>query len=492
MPDWIIVTAITVIYLLITLWIGIQARHQNKPSSLEDYVTGGRSMGLALMFFIMGAEIFSAFAFLGGPGWAYSRGVPALYILAYTALMASIGWVLAPRIRQIAGRLKHLTQADLLAGRFNSRGLAGLIGIVSVLGLIPYLTIQVAGTGLMFKAATGGRVPFWLGSLAATVIVMLYVYTSGLRGIGWTNFFQGVLMVVIAWVLGFAVAHQLYGGVGPMFHKIAAEAPQFLTIPGGGKPYGWAAFSTAILISALGAWMWPHLFMRFYSADSARTLKKSLMLYPLFVYVMIPILIIGFAGILAYKDTPLKNSDNVLLDIVVNAAHLSPWLVGLMLSGALAAAMSTGANIAHSAATVAARDIVANFHQGMKDDQVLRLTRILVLVISALSYILALLNPASLVTTLLVAYGAIVQLLPLTLAVLFWPRATRAGAYAGLIAGTALTVLFDFVWKSPFAINPGIWGLILNIVVLVIVSLATKPMDESHLRQYRSSEVGEG
>lgn len=491
MPEWVIVTGITVVYLLVTLWIGVQARHHNRASSLEDYVTGGRRLGLVLMFFIMGAEIFSAFAFLGGPGWAYSRGSPALYILAYTALMASIGWLLAPRIRQIASRLGHLTQADLLAGRFNSKGLAILIGIVSILGMIPYLTIQVSGTGLMFKAATDGRVPFWLGALLATAIVMLYVYTSGLRGIGWTNLFQGVLMVGIAWVLGFVVTHEMYGGIGPMFRKIAAEAPQFLTIPGGGQPYGWAAFSTAILISALGAWMWPHLFMRFYSADSARTLKKSLMLYPLFVYVMVPILIIGFAGILAYQDAPLKNVDSVLLDIVVHAAHLSPWLVGLMLSGALAAAMSTGANIAHSAATVAARDVAAKLWPGMNDAQVLRTTRALVLVIGALSYVLALVNPSSLVTTLLVAYGAIVQLLPLTLAALFWTRATQAGAFAGLISGTLLTILFDFVWKSPLGINPGIWGLVLNIVVLVVVSLATSPMSQEHLRQYRSSEVGE-
>ncbi|CAM5222782.1 putative symporter YodF [Castellaniella defragrans] len=490
MSNWVIVTAVTVAYLILTLIIGIRARHTGESSTLEGYVTGGRSMGLVLMFFIMGAEIFSAFAFLGGPGWSYSKGAPALYILAYTALMASFGWLLAPRIHQIATRMGHMTQADLLAGRFHSRGLAVLIGIVSILGLIPYLTIQVVGTGLMFKFATGGRIPFWLGSLIATVVVMLYVYTSGLRGIGWTNFFQGVLMVVIAWILGFAVAHQLFGGVGPMFHKIAAEAPQFLTIPGGGKPYDWAAFSTAILISALGAWMWPHLFMRFYSADSARTLKKSLMLYPLFVYVMIPILIIGFAGILTYRDTPLKDVDTVLLDIVVNTAHFSPWLVGLMLSGALAAAMSTGANIAHSAATVAARDVIANLHP-MDDSQVLRLTRMLVLVISALGYILALLNPASLVSTLLAAYGAIVQLLPLTLAVLFMPRATRVGAFAGLICGTAVTLLFDFVWTAPYHINPGIWGLLINIIVLIIVSLATAPMDQKHLTQFRSSEMGE-
>lgn len=472
MPDWIIVTTITAAYLLATLVIGVRARRSGEQNTLEEYVTGTRSLGLVLMFFIMGAEIFSAFAFLGGPGWSYSKGAPALYMLAYTALMASLGWLIAPRIHQMARRLGHMTQADLLADHFKSKGLAVFIGIISILGLVPYLTIQVVGTGLMFQFATDGRIPFWLGSLLATLIVTLYVYTSGLRGIGWTNFFQGVLMVAIAWVLGFAVANQLYGGITPMFQRIAEQAPQYLTIPGGGAPVPWAAFSSAILVSALGAWMWPHLFMRFYSAKSVRTLKKSLMLYPLFVYVMVPILIIGFAGILLYRDAPLQNPDTVLLDIVVKTAHFSPWLVGLMLSGALAAAMSTGANIAHSAATVAARDIIARLRP-MHDASVLRLTRLLVVLISAAAYSLALLNPASLVTTLLGAYGAIVQLLPLTLATLFWPRATRSGAFAGLTCGTLVTLQFDFVWPPPYAINAGIWGLAVNIVVLLGVSVVT-------------------
>lgn len=492
MPSWIIVTSITVAYLVITLAVGIRARYSGGGSStLDEYVTGGRSLGLVLVFFIMGAEIFSAFTFLGGPGWAYSRGAPALYILAYTTLMASTGWVLAPRIRQISGRLKHLTQADMLAARFNSKGLATLIGIISVLGLIPYLTIQITGTGLMFEAATEGRIPFWLGALLATVVLMLYVYTSGLRGIGWTNLLQGILMVAVGWIFGIAVAKQLYGGVGPMFHRIADELPQYLTIPGGGDPYGWMAFSTAILVSALGAWMWPHLFMRFYVAKSPKTLKQSLMLYPLFAYIVVPVLFIGFAGILAYRDAPLDDADSVLLQLVVHTANLSPWLIGLMLAGALAAAMSTGANIAHTAASVATRDIVANVKTDLDDVQVLRIIKSLVVVVCALGYILSLINPSSLVGTLLAAYGAIVQLLPLTLAVLFWPRATRAGALAGLICGTAVTLLFDFFVASPLNVNAGIWGLIVNIIVLVAVSLATKPMDEAHLSQFVTARDGQ-
>lgn len=487
MQDWFIVTAITTAYLIFVLLVGLRARN-DEASTLEGYVTGGRSMGVVVLFFILGAEVFSAFTFLGAPSWAYSRGAPAFYIVAYLTLGAGIFWLLGPALRRVSQRLGHLTQADMLSDRFQSRWLAPIIAVISITAIVPYLTVQITGAGLLFQAATEGQIPFWLGALAAFLVVAAYVYTSGLRGIGWTNVVQGVLMVVIAWFLGMAIAHKLYGGVGDMFHQIQAVAPEYLTIPGGGKGMNWAAFSTAILVSTLGGMMWPHIFMKFYAADSDRTIKKIVVLYPLYAYLLVPIMIIGFAGIVAYKDAPLENADDVLLTLVVQTADFSPWLIGAMLSGALAAAMSTGANLAHTAATVTARDLVAVLRPGMRDDQVVSLTKMLVIVVSLAAYLLALLNPSSLVALLLGAYGVIVQLLPLTLAVLFWPRATRAGAYAGLVAGSAVTLLFTFGPSTPFDIHAGIWGLIVNAVLLVVVSRSTPAMDAAHVRQFTSGE----
>lgn len=76
MNDSLIVVGITLTYLAMVLWVGLRARGQQN-SSLEGYVAGGRHVGVLILFFILGAEIFSAFAFLGAPGWAYQHGAPA-------------------------------------------------------------------------------------------------------------------------------------------------------------------------------------------------------------------------------------------------------------------------------------------------------------------------------------------------------------------------------------------------------------------------------
>lgn len=483
MQDWMIITGITVVYLVAVLLIGLKARNE-ESSTLEGYVAGGRRIGLFILFFIMGAEIFSAFAFLGGPGWAYSQGAPALYLMAYLGLGLLPWWVLGPRTARLGRKHGYLTQADLVSDRFSSKGLSAIIALVSVGAFIPYLTLQITGAGYLFEAATDGNVPFWLGALAAFVIVTIYVYASGLRGIGWTNVVQGIIMVAVAWILGIAVANRFYGGVGPMFREIQAEAPQYLTMPGA-EGMGWAAFSSIILVSAIGFTMWPHLFMKAYGADDERTIKKTIVLYPLYGYLLVPVLIIGFAGILVFEDNPLGTPDNVLPELVVTVANFSPWFIGIMLSGALAAAMSTGSNLAHTASTVLVRDLfVAVFRQDMPERRVVLLTRVFVVVISVVAYVLALFNPASLVGLLLGAYGAVVQFFPLIVAVFFWKRATTAGAFAGLISGTLVMLCFSFLLPPPFEIHAGIWGLVVNTLVLVGVSFATKPMPDEHVEKF--------
>lgn len=466
-----LITAITVGYLVLVLLVGICAKRGQK-STLENYVTGGRHMGFLVLFFIFGAEIFSAFAFLGAPGWSYSKGVPALYILSYLTLGTIVWWLMAPSISEAGRKKGFLTQAEYLSDRYPSKILALVIGVVSLGAMIPYLTIQISGAGLLFQSATGGEVPFWAGALAATAVVAIYVFVSGLSGIGWTNLMQGIMMVCIAWYLGLSVTDHFFGGVGAMFEQLRERAPEYLTMPGA-KGMEWGSFSTAILVSTLGIVMWPHIFMKFYSADSAKTLKRVFVCYPLYAYILVPVLFIGFAGVLIFEGQPLEKADEVLLKIVVGQGIFPPWVIGIVLSGALAAAMSTAANLAHSSATILARDIVFRLPGGsrMTDSQLLLLTKVGVVVVSLAAYGLAMSKPASLVALLLGAYGIIVQLFPMLIGALWWKQASTKAAVSGLVVGSALTLAFQLSDLSvPWGWNGGFFSLIINAIIFVGVS----------------------
>jgi SSS family solute:Na+ symporter len=480
MERWVFITVIIAAYLVVTLVIGLMAGRR-ATHSVAGYVAGDRSFGLLVMYFVTGATVFSSFAFLGGPGWAYSRGAAAFYILAYGVLgMAPFYWM-GPRIADVGRRLGHVTQAQLITGRFPSRGLSALIAVMSLVAFVPYVTIQIRGAGIVIEAVTDGHIPLWLGALVAYGIVILYVLVSGVMAVGWTNTFQGIFMVVIAWTLGLYLPYRLYGGVGPMFEQIAAARPELLVPPGldaAGAPWSWGSYSTYILVSAVGLMMWPHLFMKAYTARDDDTLRRTVILFPTFQLFLIPVFLIGFAGVL-FPDTP-PDPDSILPFMILRT-QLPAMVVGLFCAGALSASMSTGDALLHASASVVVEDGVLQFVK--LDDRVQRvLMRVLVLLTGAASYLLALNPGSSLVQLLATAYGIVSQLAPPVLAALYWRRATTAGVVAGLLAGWATA---GFFWHypafKPFGMHEGILGLLVHVPVLVLVSLATRRQDPAHL-----------
>ncbi|MEO0973828.1 MAG: sodium:solute symporter family protein, partial [Pseudomonadota bacterium] len=241
------ISTLIVAYLALTLWVGLRAG-RGASRTVDGFVAGDRNFGFWVMYFVTGASVFSAFAFLGGPGWAYSRGAAAFYILSYGVLGMMPWYVIGPKVARIGRQLGQVTQAQFLVGRFESRGLSLLIAVISIVAMIPYVTLQMRGAGIVIEAVTQGHVPLWLGAGIAYGIVLVYVLVSGVAAVGWTNTLQGVFMLVIAWSLGLYLPFALYGGIGPMFQEILQARPELLELPGltaGGKPWTWAGYSSA-------------------------------------------------------------------------------------------------------------------------------------------------------------------------------------------------------------------------------------------------------
>ncbi len=487
MERWQVVTGVITTYLLLTLYIGLRAGRRSS-SSVAGYVAGDRDFGLLVMYFVTGATVFSAFAFLGGPGWAYSRGAAAFYILSYGVLGIAPWYWLGPRAAQVGRREGYVTQGQLVTGRFPSRTLSVLLAVLSVAAFIPYVTLQMQGAGIVIEAVTDGHVPLWAGAALAYGIVVIYVLRGGVGAVGWTNTFQGVFMIIIAWTLGLYLPYRLYGGVGPMFERIAAERPELLTAPGlaaDGSPWSWGAYSSSILVSALGISLWPHLFMKAFTARSDEIIRRTVILFPTFQLFLIPVFLIGFAGVL-FPGQP--ESPDFILPFMVLQTDLPALVVGLFCAGALSASMSTGDALMHAAASVTVQDGIRPFRT-MSDAMQRRVIQVLVVVVGVIAYYFALDEDSSLVVLLLTAYGIIAQLAPPVLATLYWRRATTAGVLAGLVAGSATSIFFLFnVPLRPFDLHEGILGLVVHVPVLIAVSLATRPQDAAHVAGFVSQD----
>ncbi|MGD8828732.1 MAG: sodium:solute symporter family protein, partial [Gammaproteobacteria bacterium] len=182
MSDSSIALSVCFAYLAVVLVVGILPGLRMRPS-VAGFVAGDRQMDVLLLYFVLGAAIFSSFAFLGGPGWAYSRGGAAYFILAYGALGLLPMYFIGPKTRRVGERFGFVTQAELLAHRFDSGFLSVLLAVLSIVAFIPYLTLQMTGAGYILETVSNGSIPLWVGAGLAYGVVTLYVLFSGVLGV---------------------------------------------------------------------------------------------------------------------------------------------------------------------------------------------------------------------------------------------------------------------------------------------------------------------
>ncbi|MFC3283727.1 sodium:solute symporter family protein [Litchfieldella rifensis] len=487
MSNWIFALAAMLAYLVLAFVLGLLASRNRSFWSVSEYAVADRGLGLIVIWFMMGGTIFSAFSFLGGPGMAFAQGAAAFFVPAYVALGILPWYLLGPKVGRIGARKNFFTMGDFLGDRYQSRALTVIVGVISVLAFIQYLTLQIKGMAFVFNILTDGVIPYWLGALLAYGIVIAYVATSGVRGAAWSDVFQGALMLIVAWTVGYYLVYTLQGGPTEMFTSINETQPGFLTIGKEGSTMSAMAYSTVILVSALGFMMWPHLFTKSYTTTEKR-IKLTTLAFPLFGIFMVPVLFIGFSAIGVVSMEQLDSEDQILPYLITYELGASGWLYGLIGAGSLAAAMSSSDAITHGGSVSLGRDVILPLKPDMSERTQIWIMRLGVLVIGAAAYWLSIFGAAGIIALLVGAYGSITQFVPAVYGALVWRRATRSGAIAGLVVGILVNYYYQIIADTtPLEMNAGFIGLLCNIVVFVAVSLLTRPVPHALAEEYRTA-----
>jgi SSS family solute:Na+ symporter len=480
MENWIIPFLITVAYMIIAVILGYSSGIGRKMDTVEEWGVAGRSMGPIIMYLLVGAGGISAYTFMGAPGWAYSKGVPVLYVVVYLTYMAIMAWYFGPRVWELGNKYNHVTQASAISDRYESPGLGALASFVTSFGVLSYAVLQTTGSAYILNVMSGGRIPIWVGVILSLAVISIYLFKSGLRAIGVTNAFQGALMFVVAWIVGIWATKQFTGQwwFGGVFEKIREEAPQFLTLPGATGEWSFQFWTTSILISMFSIWQTHWIWWM--GAKSKESIRKAATMLPTYYLVVLPMLVVGFIGIFTLPD--LQKADTVAIQMAMD--YLPAVVAGLLGAGTLAAAMSSSEPCIHAVALSYSVDIIKPAFK-LDDEKVGKLTRWLIFPIMGLIVApISIMQPASLVYILLIGYGFIGQSFPAIFGMFFWPRATKQGAFWGLFAGFIVTLIFSLWIPHPLGIHAGIWGLLFNLPIFVAVSLLTKPTSRSTIERF--------
>jgi len=459
--------AMVVAYFIILIALGIFA-HKKTKKTPEDYFLANRSFGPIILLFTLAATNFSAFTFLGFAGGAYDYGFGQYGIMAFgTGFMAIMFYVIGRKVWILGKEKGYVTPPELIGDRFNSNFLRYLFMGVMVIFTIPYLATQAIGAGLIIQNMN--IVSWEIGAVVTMLIIMVYVLSGGMRGSGWTDVIQGVVMILALVFAVVFIANSL-GGFEAANQAAFEASPELFTRPGGMEyfiPQIWFSF---MLLWLFADPMFPQIFSRFYTAKNQKSLKKAMIVYPILVsfLFLLPVLI----GVWAHgADIEISKSSNVLIEMV---EHKASAIYPFVMVGALAALMSTADSQLLSLSTMISRDIPFR-KKKLSEIQIGKIV-IVVLALAAVIYVILGYNPSDGIMGSLVknAFSGLAVLCPTAIAALYWKRATKYGCIASIIIGEISVFLFQYKVLPSYGFLSSFWGIIIAIVVLILVSYLTK------------------
>jgi SSS family solute:Na+ symporter len=237
--------------------------------------------------------------------------------------------------------------------------------------------------------------------------------------------------------------------------------------------------------------MFPHLFQHWLTAKSAKAFRLTVIAHPLCIMVVwVPCVLVGVwaSGVLPPGIPP-----PAVLSAMLNLLVGDPVLTGLLTAGVLAAIMSSLDSQFLCLGTIFTNDIV--IHRAGKnkysDKQVILIARVFIVVIVALTYVLAMWAKNANVFDLAIwCFSGFSALFPVVFAALYWKRATKEGAFASIIAALISWLYFFHLsgYGGELVIGPGIIPAAICFAVaaiaMVLVSLLTKPPTEETLQKF--------
>lgn len=481
----VIALIVTAIIILIVVAVGFMAgSNKASRSSIEEWSVGGRSFGGILVWFLIGADIYTAYTFLGLTGYGYSLGAAAFFAVPYVVMAYPIAYFIIPKVWTFASRHNLTSLADYARERFQSRLLGVLVAITGIMFLIPYIDLQLSGiTGVVQIAGkstfSNSQAVGNIALIASFILVALYTFFSGMRAPAYTAIIKDLLVWVVMIFMVISIPFMLFGSWGNMWHVAITKFPDMLTLHSG--PHGNLWFMSSSLVSALALFMWPHSAAGAMSANSAESLRKNSVFLPFY---NILLFFITFLGVIGYMVLPHSNANgysNLILLHLIQYTYHNQVLEGVMYATVALASLVPASIMVLAASNLFASSVLKDWLLPNMSDHNRTLTaRSFVFVMTALALIFGLLFPNQLVSLQLEGTSGMVQILPIIVFGLFWKRVSPISLIIGLLGGIAMVFINHFGLKLPG--YDGLWGLIVNVILFLIFNPMLRKNAENSLK----------
>jgi Na+/proline symporter/signal transduction histidine kinase len=421
----------------------------------------------------------TAWTYYGSVGRAAHQGLSFVGIYLGPALLAPAWWLVLRKIIRVCRQQRLTSIADFISARYGKNAALGaLVTVVCVLGVVPYIALQIKAISSSFVVlvGSGGRVEASVAALFTAGVLAVFTILFGVRSVEATERHEGIVLAVAAeslvklvafLVLGLFVTFGLFRGFADVFDQAAAvpALARLFTLKGAGT--SGAEWFTLLVLSMSAVLLLPRQFqVAVVENVSEDHLRKAMWLFPLYLLIInIFVLPIAFGGVLHLGGASL-DADTFVLALPLATGH--SWLALLTYLGGLSAASSM-----IIVETVALSVMMSNHllmpllvrevsgRAGGQPRRFAYLGRValqsrrgaVVLVLAlAYGYYVAIGRQLPLVNTGLVSFAAVAQFVPAVLGGLYWKGGTRRGATLGLLAGFGV---WFFTLVVPTVVGPG-------------------------------------
>jgi sodium/pantothenate symporter len=481
-PIPIVFYSILLFYIVIMAVIGyVSSKNTN---NLSDFFVMSGKAGAIVSGFAYFATQYSMSTFMGCPATCYKVGFAGLSIsvpgLVFSMIIPAL--LVGRKLIKLGRKNSFLTLADYLGSRYESDDLRTLQAVLMILFMIPMMGAQTIGAGVILRTYTGA--PEWVGIVGMGVIVIFYCMSGGIRGAMLTDVIQGGLMLATA-IVTFIASVNLGGGMEAITSKLFQMNPAYLSHPGVGNAYNWGNYVSMIVLWSFFSISQPTLVTKFFAMKNYKVMFKATILGTMGMWIAATL--IEWAGVNAIVSIPGlagKNIDFVVPLILQNS--MSPIISTILITGIMAAGMSTIDSLLISATGAITRDIYQmRIKKTATDAEVLSMSRIVTVVIGIIAIIFGVSRPSTIFKLILFAFGGLgIWTAPVLLG-LYWKGATKAGAFAGVIVGETLFVLMTLKFHSwALGFNPLMTAWAYAMIVMIGVSLFTTKNSEKTLAQH--------
>ena len=485
-----------IVYFVFVTGIGVYFFVKSKDKNGKDYFLGGKKMNGFVAALSAGASDMSAWVLMGLPGAICLWGLGQVWISIGLLVGTVLSWVfVAPRLRRFAIKSGDaITIPEYLSNRFNSKSpvLKVACAVVFLVGYCLYAASSIAACGTVIVAIIPDANQVLVEIIAAAVIVG-YTFLGGFNAVCWTDFFQGLLMLLALMAVPL-IAFALLKSDGAVAAPAATDANYYNFLSSG--KFDWKSVSDILTGFGwgLGYFGMPHILVRYMSVKSEKDMRRSQITGS--IWTALILLFATFVGLIAHEyiggnvDSGNKNRTFIMIvDNIFSNGGLA-IIGGLLLSAIIAASMSTADSQLLLSSSAFAVDIYKTSKKNANEKEVLWVGRIAVIVILVVAVLIALFvsdDIMSLVSSAWALFGAAFG--PVILLSLFWKRFNYKGAVAGIIAGFVTAVLWMVLCNLPYygfgkvLFDTNLYeivpGFIVGLIVAVVVALTTENPDQA-------------